>query len=174
MLALTRAGLRVAIALAMGLGLGAATVPACSVQSIFTCADDAACAAEAEMDGYYNTAFGAGGFPDSCKDEEGHHTVPGSWISMPPPLEDDQVEYVAVEGEDDGHGGHGGHGTYTPPPATVDQMSKDVSAFLMWAAEPKMVDRKIAGVRNIIALIILAVLFYYTNAKIWAPAKRKD
>ena len=41
------AGLRVAIALTLGLSLGAATVPACSVTSIFTCADDAACVAEA-------------------------------------------------------------------------------------------------------------------------------
>lgn len=41
------AGLRVAIALALGLSLGAATMPACSVTSIFTCADDESCIAEA-------------------------------------------------------------------------------------------------------------------------------
>ena len=44
------------------------------------------CAAEADMEGSYNVAFAAGGYPDSCKDEHGHHIVAGSWIAMPPPL----------------------------------------------------------------------------------------
>ena len=53
-------------------------------------------------------------------------------------------------------------------------MSKDVSAFLMWAAEPQMIERKGAGFRNFIMLVLLAVLLYYTNKKLWAPIKRKD
>lgn len=131
------------------------------------------CAADSDIEGYYNTAFTAGGYPDSCKDDHGHHTTGGSWISMPPPLEDNLVEYAAHgEAKDDGHGGHGAE--YHPPAASIEQMSEDVSAFLMWSAEPKLVERKTAGLRNIIALIALAVLLYYTNRKLWAPVKRKD
>ena len=76
---------------------------------------------------------------------------------MAPPLEEGLVEYA--EGQ---------------PEATLEQMSEDISAFLMWTAEPKMTERKMAGFRNIGFLILLMVLFYYTNKKIWAPVKRKD
>lgn len=134
--------------------------------------EDPECAAEAEMDGYYNEAFAPGGYPDECKifDEEGveiGRKAPGSWISMPPPLSDDLVEYAMHGGGDDDHGA-------AAPAATVEQMSEDVSAFLMWAAEPRMVERKEAGFRNLVMLIFLAVLLYYTNKKLWAPIKRKD
>ncbi len=124
------------------------------------------CAAEAEMEGSYNVAFGAGGYPDSCKDEHGHHTVPGSWIAMPPPLDEDLVEY-AMHGGEEGHVGEA-------PEATVEQMSEDVSAFLMWAAEPQMTERKQAGLRNILMLIVLTVLLYFTNKALWAGIKRKE
>lgn len=126
--------------------------------------DDPACAADANMDGYYNVAFAVGGFPDSCKDEHGHHTVPGSWIAMPPPLSDDLVTYTV----------HGGDGSEVAPSATTEQMAKDVSTLLMWAAEPHLVERKAAGFRNILFLIVLAVLLYYTNKRIWAPVKHPE
>ena len=104
---------------------------------------------------YYNTAFGNGGVPDSCKDEHGISTVPGSWIAMPPPLADDQVTYA--------------DGT----PATLSQMSEDVSAFLLWTAEPKLMDRKESGFKAVVFLIILASLLYLTNKRIWAGVKGK-
>lgn len=104
---------------------------------------------------YYNTSFGNGGVPDSCKDEHGISTVPGSWIAMPPPLSDDQVTYA--------------DGT----PATLSQMSEDVSSFLMWAAEPKLTDRKESGFKAVVFLIILASLLYLTNKRIWAGVKGK-
>jgi ubiquinol-cytochrome c reductase cytochrome c1 subunit len=104
---------------------------------------------------YYNTAFGNGGVPDSCKDEHGLSTVPGSWIAMPEPLSDDLVTYA--------------DGTA----ATVSQMSEDVSAFLMWAAEPKLMDRKESGFKAVVFLIILASLLYLTNKRIWAGVKGK-
>ena len=132
--------------------------------------DEPECAAEAEMDGSYNTAFGPGGYPDSCKDEEGHHTVPGSWIAMPPPLDVDLVEYVmhgGPEGDGESHAGEA-------PEATVEQMAEDVAAFLMWAAEPQMTERKQAGLRNILMLITLTVLLYFTNKALWARIKRKE
>jgi hypothetical protein len=72
---------------------------------------------------------------------------PGGWISMGPPLSDDQVTYA------DGH------------PATVQNMAEDVSAFLMWAAEPKLMARKQAGFVSVIFLIILSTLLYLTNKK---------
>ena len=104
---------------------------------------------------YYNTAFGNGGVPDSCKDEHGVSTVPGSWIAMPPPLADDQVTYA--------------DGT----PATLSQMSEDVASFLMWTAEPKLMGRKEAGFKAVVFLIILGSLLYLTNKRIWAGVKGK-
>ena len=55
--------------------------------------------------------------------------------------------------------------------ATVEQMAQDVAAFLMWTAEPKMMARKAAGLTAVLFLIVLTVLLYFTNKKIWAPHK---
>jgi ubiquinol-cytochrome c reductase cytochrome c1 subunit len=108
------------------------------------------------IDGYYyNTAFPNGGVPDTCKDEHGVSTVPGSWISMPPPLSDDQVTYA------DGH------------PATVHHMAEDVSSFLMWSAEPKLMARKEAGFKAVLFLVILSSLLYLTNKRLWSGVKGK-
>ena len=52
-------------------------------------------------------------------------------------------------------------------------MAKDVSAFLMWAAEPKMMDRKRAGFVAVLFLGLLTVLLYLTNKRLWAPYKGK-
>ena len=112
-----------------------------------------ACAADFESDGYYNRYFAKGAIPDSCKDEAGHSTIEGSWIAMPQPMSDDQVTYA--------------DGTA----ATMDQMSMDVSAFLMWAAEPKLMARKEAGFVSVIFLIILSTLLYLTNKRLWAGVK---
>ncbi|PLS23051.1 cytochrome c1 [Neptunicoccus cionae] len=81
---------------------------------------------------------------------------PGGWISMAPPLADEQLEYA------DGHQND------------VHHMSEDVAAFLMWAAEPKMMARKWLGFVSLFFLGLLAVLLYLTNKKIWAPIKRKE
>ena len=118
--------------------------------------EEPACAEGANMDGYYNVAFAAGGFPDSCKDEHGHHKVAGSWIAMAPPLYGDDVEFA------DGHS------------ADLHHVAQDVSAFLMWAAEPKMMARKQAGLTGVLFLIVLSVLLYLTNKRLWAPHKHKD
>lgn len=114
------------------------------------------CAADAEMEGSYNAAFTSGGVPDSCRDEEGHSKIAGSWIAMGQPLYGDDVVY-ADETE-----------------ATLDQVAMDVSAFLMWTAEPKLNARKEAGFVAVIFLILFGVLLYLTNKKLWAPIKRKD
>ncbi len=111
-----------------------------------------ACATE-EPEGYYNTAFEKGAIPDSCKDEHGVPTIPGSWIAMPPPVSDDIV-------------------TYTDGTATTEhQISEDVTSFLVWAAEPKMMARKQAGLTAVIFLTVLSVLLYLTNKRLWAGIK---
>jgi ubiquinol-cytochrome c reductase cytochrome c1 subunit len=92
---------------------------------------------------------------------------PAGKISMPPPLSEGLVEY-GVHGAEEGEAG------YQPPEATVEQMAEDVAAFLMWAAEPKLAERKQAGFRNIIFLIVLTVLLYFTNKALWAPVKRQE
>ncbi len=75
---------------------------------------------------------------------------PGHVIAMPNPLSDGQVTY------DDGS------------PQTVAQYSKDVTAFLMWAAEPKLVQRKRVGFQVMIFLIVLSGLLYFTKKKVWS------
>ena len=77
------------------------------------------------------------------------HAPPGGFIAMPAPLRAGQVSY------DDG------------TEATVDQMSKDVAAFIMWASEPKMVERKQAGFGVLIFLILFAGITYASYRKIW-------
>jgi ubiquinol-cytochrome c reductase cytochrome c1 subunit len=79
---------------------------------------------------------------------------PGHKIGMPPPItSDDQVTY------DDGTS------------ATVDQMTKDVTQFLSWLAEPKMEERKQTGIKVMLFLAILSVLLYFYMRKVWADVK---
>ena len=74
----------------------------------------------------------------------------GNQIAMPPPLDDDVVEYT--------------DGT----PATIEQMSLDVVHFLMWAAEPKLEARKSMGLKVILFLVVLSALFYASKRKVWS------
>jgi ubiquinol-cytochrome c reductase cytochrome c1 subunit len=57
--------------------------------------------------------------------------------------------------------------------STVDQMAKDVSAFLVWTAEPKLENRHRYGVAVLIFLIVATILGYMSYRNIWAEAKRK-
>ena len=84
-----------------------------------------------------------------------NESYPGGWINMAPPLYEDAVEYA--------------DGTE----ATEEQMAKDVAAFLMWTAEPKMMERKQAGFTGVLFLTVLSVLLYLTNKRIWAPIKAR-
>ena len=78
---------------------------------------------------------------------------PGHGIAMPPPISDGQVTY------DDG------------TPGTVDNYRRDVSAFLMWAAEPHLEDRKRIGLQVMIFLAVFAGLLYFTKKRVWAAVK---
>ncbi|UXX82223.1 cytochrome c1 [Roseovarius pelagicus] len=113
------------------------------------------CAPE-DFPGSYNVAFAAGGYPDSCKNEDGSHMVPGSWIAMAQPLYGEDVDF------DDGHDN------------SLHHTAEDVAAFLMWTAEPKLMARKNAGLTGVIFLTLLSVLLYLTNKRIWAPIKGKN
>ncbi|NOT39281.1 MAG: cytochrome c1 [Alphaproteobacteria bacterium] len=78
---------------------------------------------------------------------------PNHQIAMPQPLAtDDQVTYAPNAGN---------------PAATIDQMAKDVTAFLTWAGEPKMEERKQMGVKVIIFLVLLAALLYTAYRQLW-------
>ena len=96
-------------------------------------------------------------FPDA-KTPEGLHYNPyfaNLNLAMAPPLTaEGQVTYG--EGQ---------------PKPTVDQMAQDVSAFLMWAAEPKMEARKSTGVAVLIFLLFATVLAYLSYQNIWADKK---
>ncbi|MGR3433903.1 MAG: cytochrome c1 [Shimia sp.] len=78
---------------------------------------------------------------------------PGGWISMAPPLWGDDVEFA------DGS------------PTDIESLSVDLAAFLMWTAEPKLMDRKQSGLIAVIFLGLLTVLLFYTNKRLWAPVK---
>lgn len=92
--------------------------------------------------------------PAGMEIAEGTHYNPyfiaGKSLAMAKPLSDGQVTY------EDG------------TPETVDQYARDVSAFLMWAAEPTLEDRKKTGFRVIIFLALFGTLVYLTKRKVWA------
>jgi cytochrome c1 len=75
---------------------------------------------------------------------------------MPDPLYDDKVEYT------DG------------APQTVDQYAKDVSAFLMWTAEPTLEQRKRIGFVTLIFLLGLTTLLYLSKKKVWHDVDHPD
>ncbi len=52
--------------------------------------------------------------------------------------------------------------------ATMDQMAKDVTTFLAWAAEPELEARHKIGFKVIIYLALLSVLVYLSMKKIWS------
>ena len=66
----------------------------------------------------------------------------GNKIKMPNNLSDGLVEYA--------------DGTAS----TVNQMAKDVTTFLAWAAEPELEERHKTGVKVIIYLVLLTILVY--------------
>jgi ubiquinol-cytochrome c reductase cytochrome c1 subunit len=74
-------------------------------------------------------------------------------LAMPPPLFEGQISYA--------------DGTE----ATIEQMSEDVSAFLIWTAEPKMEERKSMGWVVLIFLIFLTTLTFLAYKNIWRDQK---
>ena len=66
-----------------------------------------------------------------------------------------------------------GQVTYGPgnPQPTVDQMAKDVAAFLVWTAEPKLAKRNQTGWPVVLFLIVLTALAYMAYQNVWRPVK---
>lgn len=81
---------------------------------------------------------------------------PGHIIAMPKPISDGQIEYPK-----DANG-------QPQAPETVEQYAKDVSAFLMWAAEPHLDQRKRMGFQVLAFLLVFAGLLYFTKKRIWS------
>ena len=52
--------------------------------------------------------------------------------------------------------------------ANRDQVARDISAFLMWTAEPKLEERKRTGFRAMAFLLLFAGLLFYTKRKVWS------
>ena len=77
----------------------------------------------------------------------------GNKIKMSAPLSDGIIEYS--------------DGTN----ASVEQMSKDVTTFLMWAAEPSLEARHQMGFKAIVYLIFLTILVYFSMRRIWSRVK---
>ena len=97
-------------------------------------------------------------FPDA-KTPTGLHYNPyfaNLNLAMPPPLTS------------------AGQVTYAPgnPQPTVDQMAKDVAAFLVWASEPNLENRHAAGLAVAIFLLVATILGYLAYQQIWYEAKR--
>ncbi|WP_419906081.1 cytochrome c1 [Hoeflea sp.] len=92
--------------------------------------------------------------PEGVEITEGTYYNPyfinGVSLAMAPPLFDEAVTY------DDG------------TPETVDQYAKDVSAFLMWAAEPKLEDRKSLGFKVMIFILVFCCLLYLSKKSVWS------
>lgn len=84
-----------------------------------------------------------------------NHAFSGGWIAMPPPLSAGQVVYA--------------DGTEQ----SVENYSEDVAAFMMWAAEPKMMVRKESGFKAVLVLGLLSIMLYLTNKKLWSGVKGK-
>lgn len=114
--------------------------------------------AENGSDYIYSLLTGYKDAPEGVEIADGTHYNPyyigGKALAMGQPLNGDDVEY------DDG------------TEATLEQASKDVTAFMTWAAEPYLVERKQLGFKVIIFLLILTVLLYLSKKQVFAGMKK--
>ncbi len=107
------------------------------------------------LTGYQNPP---GNLPEEARPGEGLYFnpyFPNLNIAMPPPLTGD---------------GQVGYADGTNP--TRDQIARDVSAFLAWAAEPRLENRHSAGLATFIFLIFATILAWLSYKQIWATSKR--
>jgi len=84
-----------------------------------------------------------------------NHFFPGHMIGMPPPLYDEVVEYV--------------DGTE----ASLDQVARDITVFLSWAAEPELEVRKQTGLKVLIFLGVFTALLFVIYKRTWARLHTK-
>ena len=111
---------------------------------------------KAKQDGanyIYNLLLGYKDPPADMEVGEGMYYnlyFPGQQIAMPSPLVEGSVEYA------------------DKTKSTVDQMSRDLTTFLAWAAEPELEWRKRMGVKVILFLLIMTGLLYGIKRKVWS------
>jgi cytochrome c1 len=103
---------------------------------------------------------GEDGKPDECvalADGMNYNAAfPGNQIAMPPILADGSVSYPkGADGQ-------------PLVPETLDQHSRDVSAFLAWAADPHLDQRKATGWQALLYLLITTVLLFLGKKRIWS------
>ncbi len=111
--------------------------------------------AEGGPDYVYSLLTGYGETPpDGVEIQPGTHYNPyfmaGPALAMAQPITEGQVTY------DDG------------TPQTVEQYARDVSAFLMWTAEPHLVTRKATGLVVMIFLVLFAFMVWLVKRRVWA------
>lgn len=121
-------------------------------------------AREGGADYVYSLLTGYADPPADWKDEEGkprkldtgqfyNKYFAGHVIAMSPPLNEGVSESVGYP--KDG------------PKPTVEQMAKDVTAFLAWAAEPSMEDRKRTGIKVMLFLLVFVGVFFVMYRRLW-------
>ena len=91
--------------------------------------------------------------PEGFKLQEGmnyNEYFSGKQIAMSAPISDDGVEYA--------------DGTK----ATIKQQALDVTAFLIWSAEPELEERKRLGIKVLIFLIVFTAMLYAVKRRVWA------
>ena len=101
----------------------------------------------------YSVLLGYDDTPDEIQLDEGvyyNKYMPGQKIKMPKVLSDGLVEYS--------------DGTVS----SEQQMAKDVTTFLAWAAEPELETRHKTGIKVMIYLILLTILVYLSMKRIWS------
>ena len=111
---------------------------------------------EGGPDYIYNLLVNYGDAPHDVElpDGQAWNNYLGRGLAMAPPLDDGYISY-------DGEG----------VPETLEQYATDVSAFMMWMAEPHLVSRKEMGFRVLTFLFLLAGLMYLVKRKIWADVE---
>ena len=100
----------------------------------------------------YNLLLGYKEAPDDFEIGEGmyyNEWKEGHQIAMAQPLDDDYVDY------DDG------------TPNSLSQLSKDVTNFLVWSAEPELELRKNLGIKIILFFIIFGLFIYIAKRRLW-------
>ncbi len=87
-----------------------------------------------------------------------NHNVafPGNQIAMPNVLDGGPVDYAD------------GQEKYDGPKASQQQNAADVTAFLAWAADPSLNERKQTGWVVMLYLLITTILLYFGKKRIWA------
>jgi ubiquinol-cytochrome c reductase cytochrome c1 subunit len=110
-------------------------------------------ARDAGPDFTYAVLTGYKNAPANHKVPEGmyyNEYFPGHNIAMPPPLNPGGVTFA--------------DGTE----ASTQQMAKDVTAFLHWAAEPNIEARHQTGLKVMLFLIVGTILFFFLKRRTWA------